>query len=421
MRHRRQGGRLQGLALRMTGARATGERALELVHPRLERDVARVRRVEAMQGCPLPHDVRGDAGPGDRQPVPPPRAGRSLLTALRDVRDEAVAEGPVGIPRDETILAPPAGPVGGVERVEVEDATVRVEGIARGGRRVSVHRQPSIRQPTEEMLPATAVAPVEPDLELRQRPAPVRHPELEGTLAGLPRRKAEVGLVPLPPLDRPVRTVAGRAGGYEERERRAAIRAAPVPKRLPDGTPEGSPPTRVVDAELSLRLHVARRGGIQRPPHEYAPEPSLAVVRDERLPLRGDGETLARGVPTDELGRARDARSGREGRGDGCEREARAKEPAAARRIRSGAVTASDPDVERFLLNLEARRSPRTVDAYRRDLAAFRTFRAGVVAEATVDELERWLAAMRASGLAPSTIARRVSAVRAYFRHLVLI
>jgi len=84
-------------------------------------------------------------------------------------------------------------------------------------------------------------------------------------------------------------------------------------------------------------------------------------------------------------------------------------------------VTASDPDVERFLLNLQARRSPRTVDAYRRDLAAFRTFRGGVVAEATVDELERWLAAMRASGLAPSTIARRVSAVRAYFRHLVLI
>ena len=84
-------------------------------------------------------------------------------------------------------------------------------------------------------------------------------------------------------------------------------------------------------------------------------------------------------------------------------------------------MTASDPDVERFLLNLQARRSPRTVDAYRRDLAAFRTFRGGVVAEATVDELERWLAAMRASGLAPSTIARRVSAVRAYFRHLVLI
>jgi integrase/recombinase XerD len=38
-----------------------------------------------------------------------------------------------------------------------------------------------------------------------------------------------------------------------------------------------------------------------------------------------------------------------------------------------------------------------------------------------VDELERWLAGMRAEGLAPSTLARRVSAVRAYFRHLTLI
>jgi integrase/recombinase XerD len=84
-------------------------------------------------------------------------------------------------------------------------------------------------------------------------------------------------------------------------------------------------------------------------------------------------------------------------------------------------VSVPDPDVERFLLNLQARRSPRTVDAYRRDLAAFRAFREGVVGDATVHELEAWLAAMRADGRAPSTIARRVSAVRAYFRHLVLI
>jgi integrase/recombinase XerD len=84
-------------------------------------------------------------------------------------------------------------------------------------------------------------------------------------------------------------------------------------------------------------------------------------------------------------------------------------------------VSASDPDVERFLLNLQARRSPRTVDAYQRDLATLGAFRKGVVADATVDELEAWLAAMRADGLAATTIARRVSAVRAYFRHLVLV
>jgi integrase/recombinase XerD len=84
-------------------------------------------------------------------------------------------------------------------------------------------------------------------------------------------------------------------------------------------------------------------------------------------------------------------------------------------------VSPSDPDVERFLLTLQARRSPRTVDAYRRDLTALASFRDGPVADATVEELEAWLAGMRADGLAPSTIARRVSAVRAYFRHLILI
>jgi integrase/recombinase XerD len=84
-------------------------------------------------------------------------------------------------------------------------------------------------------------------------------------------------------------------------------------------------------------------------------------------------------------------------------------------------VSAPDPDVERFLLNLQARRSPRTVDAYRRDLAALHASRGGPVGDASVDDLERWLATMRADGLAASTISRRVSAVRAYFRHLVLI
>jgi integrase/recombinase XerD len=84
-------------------------------------------------------------------------------------------------------------------------------------------------------------------------------------------------------------------------------------------------------------------------------------------------------------------------------------------------VTAPDPDVERFLLNLQARRSPRTVDAYRRDLKAFAACRGSAVADSTVQDLEAWLAEMRADGLASSTIARRVSAVRAYFRHLVLI
>ena len=89
----------------------------------------------------------------------------------------------------------------------------------------------------------------------------------------------------------------------------------------------------------------------------------------------------------------------------------RAEERAAGRRNGSGAVTASDPDVEHFLLTLQARRSPRTVDAYRRDLAALHAFAGKPVADVTTEGLEGWLASMRADGLAGSTIARRVSAV----------
>ena len=84
-------------------------------------------------------------------------------------------------------------------------------------------------------------------------------------------------------------------------------------------------------------------------------------------------------------------------------------------------MSASDPDVERYLLSLQARRSPRTVDAYRRDLAALHSFLDKDVAQVTPEELESWVATMRAEGLAASTIARRVSAVRAFFRHLVVI
>ncbi len=80
-----------------------------------------------------------------------------------------------------------------------------------------------------------------------------------------------------------------------------------------------------------------------------------------------------------------------------------------------------DPDAESFLLLLAAQRSPRTVDAYRRDLRAFAGFRAGPVAEATTVDLEQWLASMRADGLAASTVARRLAAVRSYFRHQLLL
>jgi integrase/recombinase XerD len=78
-------------------------------------------------------------------------------------------------------------------------------------------------------------------------------------------------------------------------------------------------------------------------------------------------------------------------------------------------------DVESFLLLLAAQRSPRTVDAYRRDLRSLATFRDGPVGESTTPELERWVARMRADGLAPATVARRVAAIRSFFRHQVLV
>ena len=80
-----------------------------------------------------------------------------------------------------------------------------------------------------------------------------------------------------------------------------------------------------------------------------------------------------------------------------------------------------DPDVESFLLLLAASRSPRTVDAYRRDLAAFGATLDGPIADTTTEQIEAWLAAMRAEGRAPSTIARRLAAVRSYLRHLTLV
>jgi integrase/recombinase XerD len=78
-------------------------------------------------------------------------------------------------------------------------------------------------------------------------------------------------------------------------------------------------------------------------------------------------------------------------------------------------------DVEPFLLLLAAQRSPRTVDAYRRDLRSLATFRDGPVGESTTPELESWVARMRADGLAPTTVARRVAAIRSFFRHQVLV
>ena len=82
---------------------------------------------------------------------------------------------------------------------------------------------------------------------------------------------------------------------------------------------------------------------------------------------------------------------------------------------------AAEPELEGFLTLLAARRAPKTVDAYRRDLRQLTEWLGGPVAHATGEQLERWIAQMRADGLAATTIARRVAAVRAFFRHQMLL
>jgi integrase/recombinase XerD len=79
----------------------------------------------------------------------------------------------------------------------------------------------------------------------------------------------------------------------------------------------------------------------------------------------------------------------------------------------------TDPAVEGFLALLAARRAPRTVDAYRRDLADLAAHLGGQPATASAEQVEAWLADLRARGQAPSSVARRAAAARSFYRHLV--
>jgi integrase/recombinase XerD len=80
-----------------------------------------------------------------------------------------------------------------------------------------------------------------------------------------------------------------------------------------------------------------------------------------------------------------------------------------------------DPELESFLALAAVRLAPRTVEAYRRDLNALTDWLGRPPGSVTTQELERWIAELRAAGLAPATIARRIASVRSYLRHLVLV
>jgi integrase/recombinase XerD len=80
-----------------------------------------------------------------------------------------------------------------------------------------------------------------------------------------------------------------------------------------------------------------------------------------------------------------------------------------------------DPEVEGFLALLAARRAAKTVEAYRRDLKALGEYLAKPLSAATLEELERYTAQLRADGLSNATIARRTAAARSFYRHQQLL
>jgi integrase/recombinase XerD len=80
-----------------------------------------------------------------------------------------------------------------------------------------------------------------------------------------------------------------------------------------------------------------------------------------------------------------------------------------------------DPDLEGFLALLAARRSERTLDAYRRDLRRLSGAVGKPLADASAHDLERYTAGLRAEGLSAATIARRTASARSFYRHLQLL
>jgi integrase/recombinase XerD len=83
------------------------------------------------------------------------------------------------------------------------------------------------------------------------------------------------------------------------------------------------------------------------------------------------------------------------------------------------------PGLDAFLEMMAAERGAarHTLDAYRRDLADFAAFlgRTGKsLPAAAADDIRGYLAALAGDGLLPSTTARRLAAIRQYFRFLFL-
>jgi integrase/recombinase XerD len=81
----------------------------------------------------------------------------------------------------------------------------------------------------------------------------------------------------------------------------------------------------------------------------------------------------------------------------------------------------ADAAIDSFLALSATRLAAATVDAYRRDLADATAFLGESPAKATNERLAEYVASMRARGLASTTIARRIAALRAFYKHQLLI
>ena len=180
------------------------------------------------EAAALPGDDGRHARAHHRDPVLLPGRRRPRLLARiageRLLRDEAVAEGAGRAVGEDARLAPPAGAVDRVERVDIDVAAVAVARVAVARRAEAVHGLAEVAEPAEEALPGAAVGPVRVDLELRQVPAPVREVELVRGLLRLPRIEAEQRQATLPRLQRPVGAVGRLAGGDEVRQLGAVVR-----------------------------------------------------------------------------------------------------------------------------------------------------------------------------------------------------
>jgi integrase/recombinase XerD len=84
-------------------------------------------------------------------------------------------------------------------------------------------------------------------------------------------------------------------------------------------------------------------------------------------------------------------------------------------------VPTRDPELESFLAVSRARLAPRTVESYRRDLEDFARRRNAPIAAATTEEIENYLAELRAAGRSGATLARRLAALRSFYKHQALV